>query len=67
MFSFFKKKPPAETPVAPAPPPPAEATPATEPAPARSVFSPSSWFGAKPAAEETPPAPVAAPTWRLRL
>jgi fused signal recognition particle receptor len=62
MFSFFKKKPPAETPVAPAPPPPAEATPAAEPAPARSVFSPSSWFGAKPAAEETPPAPEAAPT-----
>jgi fused signal recognition particle receptor len=61
MFSFFKKKPPAETPVAPAPPPPAEATPAAEPAPARSVFSPSSWFGAKPAAEETPPAPEAAP------
>ena len=63
MFSFFKKKPPAETPVAPAPPPPAEATPAAEPAPARSVFSPSSWFGAKPAAEETPPvaAPAVAP------
>jgi fused signal recognition particle receptor len=63
MFSFFKKKPPAETPVTPAPPPPAEATPAAEPAPARSVFSPSSWFGAKPAAEEAPPvaAPAVAP------
>ncbi|BEP40387.1 signal recognition particle-docking protein FtsY [Variovorax sp. V15] len=62
MFSFFKKKPPAEAPDAPAPTPPAPAAPAPEPAPARSVFSPSSWFGSKPAAEETPaPAPVAAP------
>lgn len=66
MFSFFKKKPPAETPDAPVPTPPAPAAPAPEPAPARSVFSPSSWFGSKPAAEETPapspaPAPVAAP------
>lgn len=61
MFSFFKKKPPAETPVAPAPPPPPAPAPAAEPAPARSVFSPSSWFGAKPAAEETPPAPAEAP------
>ncbi|MFH0130606.1 signal recognition particle-docking protein FtsY [Variovorax sp. VaC1] len=60
MFSFFKKKPPAETPVAPAPPPPA--APAAEPAPARSVFSPSSWFGTKPAAEAAPsPAPTPAP------
>ncbi|MDH6169301.1 fused signal recognition particle receptor [Variovorax boronicumulans] len=61
MFSFFKKKPPAETPVAPAPPPPVAPAPAAEPAPARSVFSPSSWFGGKPAAEEAPPAPVEAP------
>lgn len=61
MFSFFKKKPPAETPVAPAPPTPAAPAPAAEPAPARSVFSPSSWFGAKPAAEETPPAQAEAP------
>ncbi|NVM87144.1 fused signal recognition particle receptor [Variovorax sp. SG517] len=72
MFSFFKKKPPAETPDAPASSPPAPAAPAPEPAPApapaRSVFSPSSWFGSKPAAEEAPapppapaPAPVAAP------
>ncbi|WP_184640695.1 signal recognition particle-docking protein FtsY [Variovorax guangxiensis] len=62
MFSFFKKKPPAEAPDAPAPTPPTPAAPAPEPAPARSVFSPSSWFGSKPAAEETPaPAPVTAP------
>ncbi|MDQ0014137.1 fused signal recognition particle receptor [Variovorax boronicumulans] len=66
MFSFFKKKPPAETPVAPAPPPPAEPTPAApapvaEAAPARSVFSPSSWFGGKAAAEEPAPAPAAPP------
>ncbi|QNK69337.1 signal recognition particle-docking protein FtsY [Variovorax sp. PAMC26660] len=61
MFSFFKKKPPAETPVAPAPPAPAATPPAAEPAPARSVFSPSSWFGAKPAAEEAPPAPAPTP------
>ena len=57
MFSFFKKKPPAETPDTPAANPPAAPAPAPEPAPARSVFSPSSWFGSKPAAEETPPAP----------
>ncbi|RRH86506.1 signal recognition particle-docking protein FtsY [Variovorax beijingensis] len=43
MFSFFKKKPPAESPAAPA----------------RSVFSPSSWFGSKPAAEEAAPPPAA--------
>ena len=68
MFSFFKKKPPAEATEAPAATPPAPAAPAPEPAPSRSVFSPSSWFGSKPAAEETPapppapaPAPVAAP------
>ncbi|SFQ00877.1 signal recognition particle-docking protein FtsY [Variovorax sp. 770b2] len=65
MFSFFKKKPPAETPVAPAPTPPvappAAPAPVAEPAPARSVFSPSSWFGGKPAAEEATTAPVEAP------
>jgi fused signal recognition particle receptor len=63
MFSFFKKKPPAESPApAPAPVPAASpAPPAAEPPPAKSVFSPSSWFGAKPPAEEPPPAPAAAP------
>jgi fused signal recognition particle receptor len=63
MFSFFKKKPPAESPApAPAPVPAASpAPPAAEPPPAKSVFSPSSWFGAKPPAEELPPAPAAAP------
>ncbi|WPH19722.1 signal recognition particle-docking protein FtsY [Variovorax paradoxus] len=70
MFSFFKKKPPAESPAAPAPSPAAEPAPAPEPAPepaaapVRSVFSPSSWFGSKPAAEEAappPPAPDTAP------
>ena len=58
MFSFFKKKPPAETPDTPAPTPPAAPAPAPEAAPARSVFSPSSWFGSKPAAEETSPPPA---------
>jgi len=60
MFSFFKKKPPAES---PAPAPAASpAPPAAEPPPpAKSVFSPSSWFGAKPPADEPPPAPVAVP------
>lgn len=66
MFSFFKKKPPAETPEAPAPQapatPPAEPAPTAESAPSRSVFSPSSWFGGKPAAKEAPPpAPVPPP------
>ncbi|MEZ2298163.1 signal recognition particle-docking protein FtsY [Variovorax sp. RCC_210] len=64
MFSFFKKKPPAETPDTPAPPStgtPAAPAPAPEPAPTRSVFSPSSWFGSKPAVEETPAPPPAAP------
>ncbi|WP_369654775.1 signal recognition particle-docking protein FtsY [Variovorax sp. V213] len=58
MFSFFKKKPPAESPAAPAPSPVAEPAPAPEPAPARSVFSPSSWFGSKPAVEEAAPPPA---------
>jgi fused signal recognition particle receptor len=55
MFSFFKKKPPADsdTPAAA----PAE-TPAEPPAPARSLLSPSSWFGGRPA---EPPAPATAP------
>jgi len=57
MFSFFKKKPPGDS-AAPAPAP-AE-TPAEPPAPARSLLSPSSWFGAKPV--EAPPPPVAAPS-----
>ena len=61
MFSFFKKKPPAETPDTPAANPPAAPAPAPEPAPARSVFSPSSWFGSKPAAEEAPAPPPATP------
>ncbi|TSD56475.1 signal recognition particle-docking protein FtsY [Variovorax sp. KBS0712] len=63
MFSFFKKKPPADAPVTPAPPPTAEPapSPAAEPAPARSVFSPSSWFGSKPAAEAPVPAPAPTP------
>jgi len=61
MFSFFKKKPPAEAPAAPAP---AEAPPpAAAPAPAqRSVFSPSSWFGGKPPEPAAEPAPPPAPS-----
>jgi fused signal recognition particle receptor len=57
MFSFFKKKPPtdSDTPAAA----PAQ-TPAEPPAPARSLLSPSSWFGGKPA-EPTPPAAVPVP------
>ncbi|KWT74657.1 MULTISPECIES: signal recognition particle-docking protein FtsY [unclassified Variovorax] len=54
MFSFFKKKPPPDS----SAPAPAE-TPAEPPAPARSVFSPSSWFGAKPV--EPPPAEAPSP------
>jgi fused signal recognition particle receptor len=61
MFSFFKKKPAeAEVPAAPAPP--------VAPPPAKSVFSPSSWFGGKaepevavPVAPVPAPAPVTAP------
>ncbi len=66
MFSFFKKKPPAETPAAP-PAVPAEAPPpAAAPAPAqRSAFRPSNWFGGKapePAAAPSPtPQPEAEP------
>ncbi|MDM0020618.1 signal recognition particle-docking protein FtsY [Variovorax saccharolyticus] len=63
MFSFFKKKPAAESP-APAPEP--AAAPAQAPAAApKSVFSPSRWFGDKSAPAEPAsvpePAPVAAP------
>ena len=57
MFSFFKKKPPADSDT-PAPAP--VETPAEPPAPARSLLSPSSWFGGKPA-EPTPPAAAPAP------
>ncbi|MDM0077175.1 signal recognition particle-docking protein FtsY [Variovorax sp. J2P1-59] len=64
MFSFFKKKPPSEAQMPSAAPAetPSEA-PAEPPAPAKSVFSPSTWFGGKPAVAEPPPAPppVAAP------
>ncbi|MGO4392100.1 signal recognition particle-docking protein FtsY [Variovorax sp. M-6] len=62
MFSFFKKKPAVES---PAPVPEPAAPPAEMPAAApKSVFSPSSWFGGKPAPAEPPaaaPAPVVAP------
>ncbi|HYP71460.1 MAG TPA: signal recognition particle-docking protein FtsY, partial [Variovorax sp.] len=71
MFSFFKKKTPAEavTPAAEAPPPPAAApapVPAAAPAPApapRSMFSPSTWFGGNKtaAADDTPTEPASAP------
>jgi len=58
MFSFFKKKPPVE---APAPAPEPEVSPsdpsAETAAPAKSVFSPSTWFGGRTAA----PAPVVQP------
>ncbi len=62
MFSFFKKKPPAESSL-PAPPvAPEPVAPAEPPPQAKSVFSPSSWFSGKPAAEAPAPAPpVAAP------
>ncbi len=59
MFSFFKKKPAPDS-SAPAPVPAPAETPAEPPAPARSVFSPSSWFGAKPV--EPPPAEAPSPT-----
>ena len=78
MFSFFKKKPPAPAPAAEAPAAPdaSPAVPAHEaeapvtppaaapaPAPARSMFSPASWFSRDSAdKEKTPPvAPAAAP------
>jgi len=61
MFSFFKKKPALES---PAPTPEPAAPPAEAPAPAaKSVFSPSSWFGGKaePAVELPVPVPPPAP------
>jgi len=62
MFSFFKKKPPAEAPAAP-PAAPVEATPpAAVPAPAqRSAFRPSNWFGGGGKAPEPGAAPSPAP------
>lgn len=63
MFSFFKKKPPPEEQVAPPAPavPPVE-VPAEPPVQAKSVFSPSTWFGSKPAIAEPPlPAPTSPP------
>lgn len=62
MFSFFKKKPPSEGQVAPPTPavPPAE-TPAEPPVQAKSVFSPSTWFGSKPEVAEPPAAPATPP------
>jgi fused signal recognition particle receptor len=68
MFSFFKKKPTPEN-AAPPAPQPAPAAPPVEvrtepPTPAKSVFSPSSWFGSKPAATEpvaSPPPTIASP------
>jgi len=58
MFSFFKKKPQPEAAQAPAPSPeaPPGETPAAPATPARSVFSPSSWFG-----KAAPPTPAPAP------
>ncbi|VTU29036.1 Signal recognition particle receptor FtsY [Variovorax sp. SRS16] len=71
MFSFFKKKPPVEVAATPQPEP-APAPAPTEarvepPAPAKSVFSPSSWFGSKPAPTEpvvaSPPVPAPEPVF----
>ncbi|MBO9648322.1 MAG: signal recognition particle-docking protein FtsY [Variovorax sp.] len=70
MFSFFKKKPQPDAAQAPEPSPevPSGETPAAPATPARSVFSPSSWFGKAapaapaPAAEvESVPAPAISP------
>ncbi|MGJ7490158.1 signal recognition particle-docking protein FtsY [Variovorax sp. ZT4R33] len=68
MFSFFKKKPaeaappPAEAPTAPAAPAaaPAVETPVAPP-PAKSMFSPSSWFKSEPPPPPPPPAPAPPP------
>jgi fused signal recognition particle receptor len=61
MFSFFKKKPPAESPEGQAASPPPVAPPAEAPA-AKSVFSASNWFGLKPEADPVPAAlPLAPP------
>jgi len=69
MFSFFKKKPAPES-AAPPAPLPAPAAPPVEvrtepPAPAKSVFSPSSWFGGKAAATEPVPPPPAIASPRM--
>ena len=64
MFSFFKKKPQPDAAQAPAPSPEVSSgeKPAAPATPARSVFSPSSWFGKAaapaPAATEVESAPV---------
>jgi fused signal recognition particle receptor len=63
MFSFFKKKPAADSSAPAHAAAPAEApadVPAEPPAPARSVFSPSRWFGGKPV--EPPPAETPSPS-----
>jgi fused signal recognition particle receptor len=64
MFSFFKKKPAAESPAAPVAPSASEKSTETpaEAAPTRSVFAPSTWFKGETAAEvPAAPPPVAAP------
>jgi fused signal recognition particle receptor len=63
MFSFFKKKtPPEGAPAAAAAPVPPSPPAADAAGPARSMFSPASWFGAKGAAEAPAPVPAAAST-----
>ena len=57
MFSFFKKKPQPDAVVPPAPVPEPVAVPPPAVPAAKSVFSPSSWFGGK----SPDPAPDAAP------
>jgi len=68
MFSFFKKKPPAQVPAADAPAAPdaplavpAPVAEAPAPAPARSMFSPASWFSRDTADKEKTPAAAPAP------
>ncbi len=58
MFSFFKKKPPSDSPANPVPAPETAAPAEETTAPAKSVFSPSSWFGGKPAVPQPAPAPT---------
>jgi fused signal recognition particle receptor len=58
MFSFFKKKPAADS-SAPAPAAAPAEMPAEPQAPGRSVFSPSRWFGGKPV---EPPAEAPSPS-----
>ncbi len=67
MFSFFKKKPPSDAAQAPSSPEvPLDEKPPAPAAPARSVFSPSSWFGKTaapaPEAEGAGPPPSAPAT-----